>query len=585
MSGRINHLLIKGAYQLLYNDGYVSSGSGPLDMPAFDGVVPGDDDGKNLKNGKKYYIKASNGCVLNTVDGIALFAINGLNSYTLPFDATFSITYLDGYWYFTFFDVTASTPPSPTVPGNPVNSVQWNNAGAFDGFTGSDLSGGVFKIDDGRFLIRNQVDSTKRFQVLCSNYTTGVVATIDGTLTANRIFSLPNMTGTFITSPSALTATRIPYYTATGLQDNANMVWDNTNTQLGLLASGTAALPTIGIGGTDIGIYESVANELGFTTSATLRFRLDATSFRSNTTGGGIVRSAAGAVGTPTFSFAGDTNTGLWNSSADTIAFVASGANQFFINDSAGFFGAVSGSAYVKAAAGTAALPTYSFVGDTDTGFWSNAANTIKISVLGGQTETINTTGHFFGSSTAPTARVHIAAGSTSVNSAPIKLTSGTVMTTPETGAIEFTTDDLFFTITTGGARKNITLWDTLGTSGRVPFATTNGRLTDSANLAYTSGTGLFVSDNIKLQAAGNGFYVKEGTNATMGVATLVAGTVTVNTTKVTATSRIFLTHQNNSGTLGFVTVSARTAATSFTITSSNVLDTSDIAWIIMEPA
>jgi hypothetical protein len=76
----------------------------------------------------------------------------------------------------------------------------------------------------------------------------------------------------------------------------------------------------------------------------------------------------------------------------------------------------------------------------------------------------------------------------------------------------------------------------------------------------------------------------REGTNAIQGVATLVAGTVTVNTTRVTANSRIFLTGQNASGTHGELGVSARVAGTSFTITSSNGADTRDVAWYILEP-
>lgn len=95
----------------------------------------------------------------------------------------------------------------------------------------------------------------------------------------------------------------------------------------------------------------------------------------------------------------------------------------------------------------------------------------------------------------------------------------------------------------------------------------------------------LGVDGDLALETAGNGHYIKEGTNATMGSATLVAGTVVVSTTKVTASSRIFLQGQNTSGTAGELTISARTAGTSFTITSLNVLDTRLVAWIIMEPA
>lgn len=85
----------------------------------------------------------------------------------------------------------------------------------------------------------------------------------------------------------------------------------------------------------------------------------------------------------------------------------------------------------------------------------------------------------------------------------------------------------------------------------------------------------------------GGGLAVKEGTNGRSGVATLVAGTVTVANTSVTATTRIQLTAQS----LGTVTapkalaVTARTAGTSFTITSADATDTSVVAWFLVEPA
>jgi hypothetical protein len=91
---------------------------------------------------------------------------------------------------------------------------------------------------------------------------------------------------------------------------------------------------------------------------------------------------------------------------------------------------------------------------------------------------------------------------------------------------------------------------------------------------------------DLKLGTAGNGLYVKEGTNATMGTATLASGTATVSTTKVTANSRIFLTIQGGTLTnVGFLYVSARTAGTSFVVTSSNASDAATIAWLIVEPA
>lgn len=118
-------------------------------------------------------------------------------------------------------------------------------------------------------------------------------------------------------------------------------------------------------------------------------------------------------------------------------------------------------------------------------------------------------------------------------------------------------------------------------------------RISSGGNLLVGVGSdvGLTGAGNIKaigdlvLNTVGRGVNIKEGTNARMGLATLVGGAVVVSTTKVTADSRIMLTGQNSSGTAGELTVSARTAGTSFTITSSSGTDTRDIAWVIFEPS
>ena len=90
----------------------------------------------------------------------------------------------------------------------------------------------------------------------------------------------------------------------------------------------------------------------------------------------------------------------------------------------------------------------------------------------------------------AITARLMLAAGTATASTAPLKFQTGTSLTAAEAGAVEFTTDDLFFTITTGAARKKFVLDDgTALTSGRVPFATTNGRLTDDTDLTFATDT------------------------------------------------------------------------------------------------
>lgn len=65
------------------------------------------------------------------------------------------------------------------------------------------------------------------------------------------------------------------------------------------------------------------------------------------------------------------------------------------------------------------------------------------------------------------------------------------------------------------------------------------------------------------------------------GLATLVSGTVTVNDSSITATSKIFLTPQSGVLNAGTVWVSSRVNNTSFTIVSANVLDARVVAYQI----
>lgn len=166
---------------------------------------------------------------------------------------------------------------------------------------------------------------------------------------------------------------------------------------------------------------------------------------------------------------------------------------------------------------------------------------------------------------TVPTAKLHLGAGTATASTAPLKLTTGTSMTAAEAGAVEYTTDDLFFTIATGTARKRLLLADpTAGlTSTRVPFSTTNGRLTDDADMTFATdtltvtkivaSTSIAVAGGSAVTALASGVYTPTrsaeanmDSNVTMTEAQYlqVGGTVTVSgrftadpTTTVTTTS------------------------------------------------
>lgn len=137
------------------------------------------------------------------------------------------------------------------------------------------------------------------------------------------------------------------------------------------------------------------------------------------------------------------------------------------------------------------------------------------------------------GGITTPTAQLHLSAGTTVANTAPLKFTSGSLLTTPEAGSVEFLTDKWYATITTGAARKEVTLNDAALTSGTTPVATTNGRLTDG--LIMTAGTYTPTLTNVTNVAASTPYrwqYSRVGSVVTVSGAldidaTSAAGTAT----------------------------------------------------------
>lgn len=121
----------------------------------------------------------------------------------------------------------------------------------------------------------------------------------------------------------------------------------------------------------------------------------------------------------------------------------------------------------------------------------------------------------------SPTAYLHLPAGSTVASTAPIKLTSGSLMTNPEAGAIEFLSDKYYATTTTGPIRKEIQLYDTY--YGEAYFYTATG----AASTSLAIDTSLIYHAIVLASSAGinAGFTHKAGqANAIASVAENSAG-------------------------------------------------------------
>jgi hypothetical protein len=202
--------------------------------------------------------------------------------------------------------------------------------------------------------------------------------------------------------------------TTTGLlkqRNSANSAWVTigtlASTNLGLLpvaggtmtgviavTAGTAALPGIAVSGDlNTGITSPGADQLAISTGGTSRLAVSTTAVSSTL----AVDVPLGAVGTPSITFTGDLNTGIYSPGADQVA-ISTGGTQRLNADTA----AVTSTLPVVHPLGAVGTPSITFTGDLNTGIWSPAADTIAFSEGGAEAMRIDSSSRLLvGTSTA----------------------------------------------------------------------------------------------------------------------------------------------------------------------------------------
>ncbi len=200
---------------------------------------------------------------------------------------------------------------------------------------------------------------------------------------------------------------------------------------------------------------------------------------RLRITNTGEVLAGAGAVGTPTFSFTGDTNTGIYSSGTDQIGFTANGGQVATLDANA--FRVVNGSA------GT---PSLSFLNDTNTGLWTNGSDIMGFSTAGTEAMRIDSS-------------QNVGIGNTGTLDAKLDLIS----TTTTGKGIEGT----FNSLTTGTGLNLVSTSTALTTGGLVAVDWSPG--------SATTATGDLMSLNIGGNGTiGNIFNVKNGGSSVFAV-------------------------------------------------------------------
>lgn len=144
--------------------------------------------------------------------------------------------------------------------------------------------------------------------------------------------------------------------------------------------AGSTGTPSISfLNDSDTGFYNSTANTIAASAGGTLIWQVDATGVTMNA---GVIYNKDGTVGAPSFTFSADTDTGIYRPSANILRITTAGA------DNAEF-----ASGQIRAQDQSAGSPSFSFASDTDTGFYRSGANSIGIATNGTLTSTIDTSG------------------------------------------------------------------------------------------------------------------------------------------------------------------------------------------------
>ncbi|MCM2352918.1 MAG: tail fiber domain-containing protein [Pseudobdellovibrio sp.] len=218
----------------------------------------------------------------------------------------------------------------------------------------------------------------------------------------------------------------------------------------------------------------------------------------------GQLQAIAGNANAPAYTFNGDTNTGIYSSGADQISIATSGTDRLWI-DGSGVINLGSGfeidgytvySDYPFQLNGSAQATGYSF--SNGPAIYSPSVNKL-IFTTGGIDLTINPNGNVGIGTSSPSAKLHLAPGTSSM--ASFKFTSGTLLTSPQSGTMEY--DGSFFYLTDGSnTRRAIATGSSAGTldnasninsSGNMTITPTGSVIVSSTTASTSSDTGALI--------------------------------------------------------------------------------------------
>ena len=213
----------------------------------------------------------------------------------------------------------------------------------------------------------------------------------NGTANITVTAAADTLTGTELKS-TVVTSSLTSVGTLTGLTVNGVVDVDG----------GSAAAPSLTFtGDTNTGIFQQAADAVGITTGGTERVRIGSFGIRGDDSGDvynfDAFKGNDGSASAPTFSFDGDTNTGMYRVGGDRLGFTTGGSARMYIqNSSTGLTGSGSRSLSVKASGAIEMYRTASGASDGILALYSDNGSTGDLQwLVYGDGDTASDTGSY----------------------------------------------------------------------------------------------------------------------------------------------------------------------------------------------
>lgn len=149
--------------------------------------------------------------------------------------------------------------------------------------------------------------------------------------------------------------------------------------------AGSAAAPSIAVGGSNDGIFQPAAGNVGVSTGGAVRLTINSTA--ATTTVPVLLPNGTAAL--PALSFSGDTNTGIFNAAADDIGLAVNGVSELRLTATAlrpeasqGLsLGTLTQGWNQVFSTGGSTAAAYANINDTDTGLYFNSTTSLGLTL------------------------------------------------------------------------------------------------------------------------------------------------------------------------------------------------------------